>query len=247
MVKHFRFQMILLISFFLVLTGCFRNPRGDAETEFNVLMDNQFSASGSDLAYAACGWPVSGKMKLKALKLDLFPDSTSENGRGYAEISTEGDRFTCGGKLFFIYNYSYTGGHGYSGSTDLKIEIIQRESAVDEKISNPPLALQIETGKIIEGELSETDMRLPDNTPIDYYSIELKGDKPAIKFTDVKGNGISIKGSVYQNRMFVSGLSDTGMKLKQGRAVILITAGGKTGRYSFKAEELSDAEKSGLR
>jgi hypothetical protein len=210
-------------------------------------MDNQFSASGSDLTFAACGWPVSQNMKLKDLKLDFFPDSTSENGRGYANISANGENFICEGKLFFIYNYSYTGGHGYSGGTSLKLEMIQRESAVDEKISNPAETITIETGKKIEGELSDTDVHLPDGSPADFYSIELKGNNPGVKFKDIKGEGIILKGAVYQDKMFVSVLSIFGMKLKPGRIIVLITADGKPGRYSFKVEELSEAEKSNLK
>jgi hypothetical protein len=241
-----RLELILFVVLFS-LTGCFRNPRSDTYEEFRTLMDNQFSASGSDLTFAACGWPVSKKMKLKDIKLDIFPDSTSENGRGYAEISADGENFKCGGKLFFIYNYSYTGGHGYSGGTSLRLEIIQRESAVDEKISNPESAVTIETGKKIEGEITASDAHLPDNSPADFYVIDLKGNNPGIKFKELKGDGISLKGAVYQNKMFVSTLSESGMKLKPGRITVLITSEGKTGRYSFKIEELSEEEKSNLK
>lgn len=236
-----------LLMTLLFLTGCFRFPHGDAEKEFRSLMEYQYSASGSDLTLAACGWPVHQPMKLKDLKLELFPDSTSSNGRGYAEISTEGDAFTCGGKLFFIYNYSYTGGHGYSGGTSLRLEIITRESAVDEEISFPGQSMSIETGTVIEGELTDTDLQLPDRSPADFYSIELTGDKPAVKFTDVKGGEIRIRGAVYQDKMFVSEFNDYGIRLKNGRAFILITAEGKTGRYSFKVEDLTDEEKSKLK
>lgn len=121
----FRIQLLILIIF--IFTGCFRNPHGDAYTEFSLLMDNQFTASGSTLAFETCGWPVSKKMKLKKLELSFFPDSGFKDGRGYATISAEGDGFTCGGKLFFIYGYSYTGGHGYSGGTDIMLNIIERE------------------------------------------------------------------------------------------------------------------------
>jgi len=181
------------------------------------------------------------------LKIEMFPDSTSKDGRGYADFYTTGDNFTCAGKLFFLYYYHYTGGHGYSGRNDIRIQIIQRESAVDEKISNPLHAVSIETGKKIEAELTPEDILLPDNSPADFYSIELKGDKPAIRFTDIKGKEIQIRGAVYQNSMLLSAMDETGVKLKPGRVVILITAGGKTGRYSFKVEELSEAEKSNLK
>ena len=246
MTKLIKFSLIMFITL-LPLQGCFRNPHNDADKEFRSLIDNQFSASGSDLTFAVCGWPVSQKMKLKDLKLDFFPDSTSQSGRGYADITTGGENFTCGGKLFFIYNYSYTGGHGYSGGTGLRLEIIQRESFVDEKISNPSDIEIIETGEKIYGELSASDARLPDNSPADFYSIDLKGDRPCIKFKDIKGEGIILKGAVYQDKMFVSVLSESGMKLKPGRITILITAGEKTGNYSFKVEELSEAEKSNLK
>lgn len=227
--------------------GCFRNPQSDAEKEFRSLMADQWTASGSDLAYAVCGWPVYRKMKLKNLKLDLFPDSNLKEGRGYADISAGGDGFSCGGKLFFIYDYSYTGGHGYSGGTEIALRLINHESPIDENISNPLSAVPIETGKTIEGELSASGRRLPDDSFVNYYSIEFKDSKPAIKFTDIKGNGIRIKGAVYQDRMHVSQLSESGTRLKPGRAIILITAGEKTGRYSFKITELTEAEKSGLR
>ncbi len=239
--------MILFTIFILVLPGCFRNPSGDADSEFRSLMENQYSASGSDLTFAVCGWPVSGKMKLKDLKLELFPDSTSKSGRGYAGISTAGDGFTCGGKIFFVYNYSYTGGHGYSGGTDLRLAILERESTVDEKISNPSTAASIETGKQIEGTLSETDLRLPDNSPADYFYLELKDKNPGIKITSSGKNGLSVKGCIYQNNKLVSSLTPFGFKLKTGRAVILITSGGKVGNYSLRVDELSEAEKSNLK
>jgi len=236
-----------ILFILLLLPGCFRNPHGDADTEFRLLMDNQFSASGSTLAYGTCGWPVSGKMKLKSLKIDLFPDSGLKEGRGYAELTSDGDGFTCGGKLFFIYDYSYTGGHGYSGGTEINIRIINRESAVDENVSNPASAVPIETGKLITGELTTGDTSLPDKSSADYYSLELKGNKPAIKFVNIKGEGFTVKGSVYQDKMHISPLSGMGIKLKPGRAVILISGEGKTGRYSFKIEELGDKEKYELR
>lgn len=241
-----RLELIIFLILFS-LTGCFRNPRSDTYEEFRTLMDNQFSASGSDLTFAACGWPVSKKMRLKDIKLDFFPDSTSEGGRGYAYISAEGESFTCDGKLFFIYGYGYTGGHGYSGGTSLKLEIIQRESAVDEKISNPPDAALIETGKKIEGELSVSDARLPDNSPADFYAMELKGDMPGIKLNNIKGEGIILQGAVYQNKMLASTLHGFGMKFKPGRIIILVTSGGKTGRYSFTVEKLSEEEKTNLK
>ena len=118
---------------------------------------------------------------------------------------------------------------------------------MDEKISDPSSAVLIQTGQKINGELTVTDTHLPDNTPADYYCIELKGDKPAIKFSSAKDEKINIKGYVYQDKMFISQLTETGVKLKPGRAIILIDAGNKTGRYSFKIEELSETEKSALR
>ncbi len=247
MYKSAKFHMTLLALFIFLTAGCFRNPSGDADSEFRSLMDSQYSASGSELTYAVCGWPVSGRMKLKNLKLDMFPGSTSESGRGYAEISTEGDGFNCGGKIFFVYNYSYTGGHGYSGGTSLRMAILERESSVDEKISNPGIASAIETGRELEGELSETDIRLPDNAPADYYYLELKDKNPGVKITTSGKIKSSITGCIYQNNIPVSTLTPFGTKLKPGRAVILVTAGGKRGKYSIKIDELSEAEKSNLK
>ena len=247
MTKLIKLQIMFCITILLFLTGCFRNPRVDADSEFRSLMDSQYSASGSDLAFASCGWPVKGKMKLTELKISMFPDSTANNGRGYADISAEGNRFSCKGKLFFIYDYSYTGGHGYSGGTDLKLGIIQRESEVDKKISNPRNAVFIENGKNIEGELSLSDTQLPDKTFADYYYIELKDNNPAIKITAKGKDKLNITGCIYQDNKLISALPSGGIKLKQGRAVILIASDGKKGKYSFRVDDLNDEGKSELK
>jgi hypothetical protein len=238
-----------LILFIVIISfpGCFNVPGADADKEFRSLLENEWTSPGSELPISVCGWPVSKKMEVTDLNIEMFPDSTSKHGRGYADFSTRGDNFTCNGKLFFLYYYHYTGGHGYSGRNDIRVQIIQRESAVDEKISTPPYAEIIETGKKIEAELTPDDILLPDNSPADFYSIELKEHKPAIRFTDIKGDGVIIRGAVYQNRIFLSAMDETGVKLKPGRAFILITAGGKTGRYSFRVEELNEDEKSKLK
>lgn len=246
MIELNKYLFILLI-FPLSFSGCFNTPNVDADKEFRSVMENEWTSPGSELPISVCGWPVSKKMDVKELKIEMFPDSTSKSGRGYADFSTTGDNFTCNGKLFFLYYYHYTGGHGYSGRNDIRVQVIQRESAVNEKISNPSHTESIGTGVNIEAELTLKDILLPDGSPADYYSIELEGDKPAIRFTDIKSDGIKIRGAIYQNNMFLSALDETGVKLKPGRAVILITAGGKTGRYSFKVVKLGDAEKSNLR
>lgn len=242
--KHILSAFILII---LATSGCFRNPRGDADTEFRLLMENQYSASGSDLTFETCGWPVNGRMRLKSLSINLFPDSSLKDGRGYADISAEGEGFSCGGKLFFIYGYSYTGGHGYSGGTDLRLNLIQRETEVDRNVSDPPVSTKINTGIKIKGQFAASGTSLPDNTPADFYSLELNGSSPGIKIITESKDRLNIKGCVYQNNKLISTLTGSGIKLRPGRVIILVTAGGKTGDYSITVEELSEAEKSLLR
>ncbi len=238
---------VLLCALALAALSCFRNPSGDAESEFRESVKYPGTASGSTLTYMTCGWPVTGLMKLNKLKVDMFPDSTMKEGRGYALIQTEGENFKCEGKLFFVYGYTYTGGHGYSGGTGINISIIDRESEVDERVSTPSSAVEIMAGETISGELIETDSKLPDGSYADFYFLELAAENPAIKFTRAKGEGLHIKGAVYQQKKLASSLSEFGFKLKPGRAVILVTAGKSTGRYTLRVDNLSDEEKSKLK
>lgn len=238
---------VCLILFLMVLTGCFRNPRSDMNAELESLMDAQYSAAGSDLTFALCGWPVQGRMKLKSLDVKISPESDSKYGSGIADIQAEGNGFTCGGKISFTYSYGYTGGHGYSGGTDIKPGMIMRESCVDSHFSNSSRAQYIETGKKITGSFSADDTRLPDGSLADYYYLELKDKNPAVRIITENESSLTVRGCIYQEGKLIWSLPYFGVKLKQGRVVILVTAGESTGSYSMKVEELDDTEKSKLK
>jgi hypothetical protein len=240
----YRTGMILILVF---IAGCFRFPYSDIKEELTSLMKDQYSATGSDLTFVMCGWPVHGIMKLKSVEVKMNPGSDSSGGSGTADMQAEGEGFSCGGRVFFTYTYGYTGGHGYSGGTDIKPGILNRESDVEHSISNPSAVLLIKTGANISGTFSEGGARLPDGLLCDYYCIELNDKNPAIRIITGNKTNLTIRGCIYQNSRLVSSLPYSGVKLKQGRAIILITAGNKTGNYSFTVEELDEAEKSKLK
>ncbi len=230
----------------LVYSGCFVTS-GDLEDEIISILNSQFSATGSELTLAVCGWQPSETIKVKVLKAKTDPRSSGGYGLGSAYIKTNGRNFSCDGDITFHYSEAYMGGHG-SGYNSLKIELITRESEVPANISNNKDSQKIDIGENVNGTLSDTSRTLPDGSPADWYYIDMTGSEPAIKVLVKSDNRkINPRCYIYQGNRFLSKDYDSGIRVKEGRVVIMVSAGKDRCSYSLKVLNLSDSEKSILK
>lgn len=239
-------RLILSAFFLLVLSGCFITS-GDLEDEISSIMNSQFSATGSDLTLAVCGWQPSENLKVQVLKAKTDPYSSGGTGLGSAYIKGNGQHFSCEGEISFHYSEAYMGGHG-SGYNSLKIELINRESEVPASISNNPDAKKISIDENISGRLSDSSRFLPDGSHADWYYIDINGKEPAIKVLIQSDNKkINPRCYIYQGMKFISKDVDSGFRINQGRVIIMISAGKDMCGYSLKVINLTDSDKSILK
>ncbi len=244
---------VALIS--MLLFGCTKSA---VKKEFESLINDSFTASGSALKLTLCGWPAPVKLRPVSVDIELSAGSDRKGGGGIAELSTKGDLFDCKAKISFMYARTYVGGHGYSGGTEIQLNGFKKLDAVDPGISDPPSAQPIKIGEIAKGVLDKKSRRMPDGTLANYYFIDLEHANPLIRFNMAANGSPQPKGYIYQNNKLIdefrcrwSGTQpyDNVCPLEKGKAVILITASVRTasGSYTIRLDEPDDAARSMLR
>lgn len=220
---------------------------GDIKDTVRNLEKSQFSASGSDLTLAICGWQPDDNMKFENIKVDLFPDSTSKSGRGYMYIDAKGKDFQCSSKIFFVYTSAYTGGHG-SYENYLRFSSLTKENETMDQVSSSPLAKPAMLDSVVSGLLTEESNKLPDGAFADFYSIDIK-KKTGIKleFENQYQKNFYPRCHIYQNNKFISKDDSTGSILNPGRIYLMISGGTVKGEYKMRISEMTEAERSRLR
>lgn len=234
----------LLFAAVISASGCITSVRHDVETEIRQLAQNPGSASGSDLMLVLCGWPTTMKLDLKTLNVQLDPRSDSKGGSGTAEISAEKDGITYHGMISFIYFRGYTGGHGYSGSNEIALSNMIRESEIERNIASPANPRPIKTGEKIYGTFDDSSIIFPDKMAAQYYSIELPEDA-AIKITlDRPDKKIpEPHGFIFQRNLLISGFDYSGNRLKGGHTILMVCSRNLHSQYSIQVEQLDEKAK----
>lgn len=213
-----------------------------------TLERSQFSAKGSDLTLAVCGWQPVESMEFTSVSSDLFPDSSRSRGRGYLQIEARGKGFTCNSKIFFTYTEGYTGGHGsYENYTNFAA--FDRETPVPSDVSKSPASVPIGMGEERSSSITRSSRELPDGSLADFYSIEIRnktGLRVRVQRDDAPGNqSFYPRAYLYQNQKYLC-KDDSNQIVKPGTLHIVVTSGLASGRYRIKVIELTDEEKSGL-
>jgi hypothetical protein len=233
-----------LLTVFL-FSGCMSSVKRDIEKEIHSLVDNPGTASGSDLMLVLCGWPATMKLELQSLTIDLDPQSDSKSGSGFAELHAEHNGTVYQSKISFTYFKSYTGGHGYSGSNEISVSNLTRESDVDSAIGNPGQVHTINIGEKLNGEFNETSLLFPDGLTANFYSVNLPEDA-AIKIILERVNEKSSvpTGYIYQNNKLISVFGYSGNRLKGGRTILMVCSRELHSKYSILVEQLDEKTKS---
>lgn len=224
----------------LVSASCMTNS--DVKESIRALERSQFSAKGSDLTLAVCGWQPVEKMEFTRITADLFPDSNRDRGRGYLHIDAKGRAFTCSSKIFFTYTSSYTGGHGsYENYTNFAL--FQRENAVLPQVSRPEHARPVRMGEERHGSIDGASRKLPDGSLADFYSlaaekktgmrIELRRDASA------EQSSFHPRAYAYQNQKLLF-RDDEQSVVEAGTVHILVTSGLEGGRYKMRIVEMPE-------
>lgn len=237
---------ILFVQLFC--TACIVTS-GDIKENIQSLERSQFSAKGSDLTLAICGWQPIAKMEFTKIDVDLFPDSSKSHGRGYLFIDGKGKSFLCKSKIFFTYTEGYTGGHGTYESF-LNFGIFRRENSVIPEVSKPQNSKPIQLREEIISSINKSSNQIPDGSYAEFYKLEIPlktGIRIEIKKNSTeKNNSFYPRASIYQNEQFLSKDDDTGTIVQKGIIFILITSGDEVGSYKLKVSELTEKEKSNL-
>lgn len=242
-----KFRAAALLFFAIALTGC---AQRSVKNELVSLLANPGTASGSDLMLALCGWPTYETLTPASVDVDLAPDSGLRHGSGTARITARNSRITCSGVIGFTYSSVYMGGHG-SGGSEIAIGTIKRESPLPPAISDPGSWAAITVGTKISGRLSETSARLPDGSFGDYYRLDVAKPDCMIRIRLEGEKGLNPKGCLYQNNRLESIFIDGALSptfnvicVREGAAVLLVSALGKKGRYTILVEEPDDQTRS---
>lgn len=244
-IKQFaRFQLpfISAILSILIFTSC--DIKSSIEKEIvSIFERDQFSARGSDLTLAVCGWAVQENLKLESVNVKIDYGSGRKSGSGIADISASGKAFRCSGKIFFSYGRYYSGGHGYgSGYEDLNVNF-RRESEVADVISEHAAAKQLKPGMKIRAEISVHSEKLPDGSLADFYFIDADDASPVFKITLSGNKKFSPKDFWYQEKKLSSVSNWSGTRFKKGKIYLMVSGGKSGGNYTMVVEEITGSEK----
>jgi len=193
----------------IILTGVYFSAcimtSGEIKGTIKNLEKSQFSAKGSDLTLAICGWQPIAEMQFTKIDVDLFPDSSRSRGRGYLFIDGKGKGFLCSSKIFFTYTEGYTGGHGTYESF-LNFGVFERENPVISEVSQSEHSKKVQIGEEILGNINKSNTQIPDGSYADFYKFEnsLKtGIRIEIKKdSNEKNNSFDPRAFTYQNQKF---------------------------------------------
>lgn len=248
-IKEINEERYVLLSLQLLFFSACMSASSDVRESIKNLERSQFSAKGSDLTLAVCGWQPVSSMTFTRTDADLFPDSTKKRGRGYLYIDGKGKSFECSSKIFFIYTEGYTGGHR-SYETFLNFGTFERHNNVTPEVSSRPKSKTLQIGEEISGSISKSSSQIPEGSYADFYSLEIPvrtGIRIDIKrISGDSENSFYPRAFLYQDQNFLSKDDLTGTIVKPGKVHIMVTSGTESGHYKLKISELTEKEKSNI-
>lgn len=220
------------------LFGC-----ADVEKEIRKNIEGPLNGRGELFFEQICGFPSAVKPEMTEIKVSLNSGSSSNDGSGVVKVIGLIGEYRCDSEIFFTYSRSYSGGNVLTGGDYLNFSSIRRLTPVVKTISAPESALSVSVGYEEKGLLSSQSGILPDGSFCCSYRFDVLSDGTVFRIKPVRREGdILPRLRLYQNGQYLSTGIQRGVRLKKGRAYIIVSGGSKPGSFTFLVEKLSEDE-----